>query len=90
MCDFEKLPDLCRVLRKFSETVDRYKYTSTDRKASNGEMITMFRHQNTAANYVKIITMSKSMSGKRAERRKSNHTLEHQHSHTRYFSFCPQ
>lgn len=48
---------------KWSETVHSYKYTSTDRKASNGEMITMFCHQNTAANYVKIITTSKSMSG---------------------------
>lgn len=38
-----------------------YKYSSANRKASNGEIMTIFYVQNTAANYVKIIT-SKSMS----------------------------
>lgn len=45
------------------ETLRSYKYLSTKRKPSDGEMITVFCPQNTAANYVKIITTSKSMSG---------------------------
>ena len=61
--DSEKLPDLFSVMRKWNETARSYKYTSTIRKAHGWEMIAMFRHQNTAANYVKIITLSKSMSG---------------------------
>lgn len=51
------------VCEKVSETAHSYKYTSTDRKPSDGEIITMCRPQNAAANYVRIITSSKSMSG---------------------------
>lgn len=60
-----------------------YKYTSANRKASNGEIMTMFHLQNTAANYVKIITMSKSMS---AGGLRGGHATTHRntsmHTHT--------
>ena len=88
-CDFDELPHLCCVMRKWSEAAHSYKYTSTIRKPSIGEIIAMFRPQNAAANYVKIITMSKSMSsaGLRegsatTHSNTSSHTQTHTHTHT--------
>lgn len=66
-------------MRKSSEAVHSYKYTSAKRKASSGEMITMFHHQNTAANYAEIITTSKSMSG-RGKVQPHSKTLAHTHT----------
>lgn len=84
----EKHPDLCCVMRKSSETVHGYKYALTDRKPRGWDMITVFHHQNTAANYVKIIMMSKSMSGG-GLRRGSPTTRSHTSTHTTLLLILP-
>lgn len=67
---------------KVDQSAHIYKYTPTNRKPRNGEMIAMFSHQNTAAKYVKIITTSKPMSSGGPREGNPTAHLKQQHTHT--------
>lgn len=70
-----------------NETIHGYKYKSANRKAQNGEIMTTFHPQNTAANYAKII-MSKSMRAEGLRGQRENHTHTNSRTHTYAHSNC--